>query len=74
MNVFNKFLALLPGRPLLVGEVIAHNADGTSAIELPGNIVIWVDGQTVAVGLKAFVQDGRVQGQAPDLPVLQALI
>lgn len=68
MNAWAKFRALLPADPLLVGEVIAHNDDGTSTIELPGNIPIRVQGQTVAVGLQAFAQGGRITGEAPDLP------
>lgn len=67
MNAWAQFRALLPQDPLLVGEVIAFNGDGTSEVRLPGNITIRVQGQTVAVGLKAFVQSGRIQGEAPNL-------
>lgn len=67
MNAWAQFRALLPQDPLLVGEVIEHNADGTSFVTLPGNITIRVQGQTVAIGLMAFVQSGRIQGEAPSL-------
>lgn len=68
-NLWTQFSALLPGDPLLVGYVLAHNADGTSTVRLPGNHTLRVQGQSVAVGLNAFVQSGRVQSQAPALPL-----
>ena len=74
MNVWKQFEALLPADPLLVGEVLAHNADGTSSVELPGNQVIRVHGQSVAVNARAFVQTGRVQGEAPNLPTYSIAI
>lgn len=67
-NLFTQFRRLLPSDPLLVGEVTAHNADGTSDLQLPGNQTIRVRGQGVAVGLKAFAQGGEIRGRAPDLP------
>lgn len=67
MNTWAQFKSLLPSDPLLVGEVLSHNADGTSSVELPGAITIRVQGQTVAVGLQAFVQTGRIVGEAPNL-------
>lgn len=67
MNVWKQFEALLPADPLLVGQVLSHNADGTSSVQLPGAQVIRVQGQTVPVGNRAFVQTGRVQGEAPNL-------
>lgn len=66
-NLFTQFKRLLPNDPLLVGTVTAHNSDGTSDVQLPGNQTIRVRGQGVAVGLKAFVQRGQVQGAAPNL-------
>ena len=74
MNAWAQFRALLPTDPLLVGEVTAHNADGTSDVTLPGNIHIRVQGQTVGIGLQAFVQSGRIQGEAPDLPGFQVAV
>jgi hypothetical protein len=67
-NLWSQFRALLPQDPLLVGQVIAHNSDGTSSITLPGNVTIRAIGQSVAVGLWAFVQSGTVQTEAPSLP------
>jgi len=54
--------------PLYVGEVLSHNSDGTSSVELPSGDVLRPRGQAVAVGLQAFVRNGEVTGQAPSLP------
>ncbi|AXQ27582.1 hypothetical protein D0B54_02350 [Solimonas sp. K1W22B-7] len=71
MNIWKQFQQLLPSDPQLVGEVLRHNADGSSSVELPGAQVIRVQGQSVAAGLRAFVQGGRIQGEAPDLPTYE---
>ena len=53
---------------MLVGEVAAHNSDGTSTITTPAGGTIRAQGQDVEVGQMAFYQDGRVTGQAQNLP------
>lgn len=68
MNLYKKFLELLPRDILLVGEVTAHNSDGTSTIELPDGNLIRARGQSVSVGNNAFIEAGEVKGQAPSLP------
>lgn len=72
MNLWRRFQELLPTDPLLVGEVLAHNADGTSTLEAPDGAVYRARGQSVAVGNNAFVRGGVVQGPAPDLPAYEA--
>jgi hypothetical protein len=69
VNLYRQFRQLIPDEPLLVGEVLSHEADGTSAVELPGGAIIRARGQTVAVANKAFVRGGVIEGEAPDLPV-----
>lgn len=73
-NVRAQFDRLLPKDPLLVGTVTSHNADGTSSLTLPGGGTIRVQGQTVAVGDKAFIQSGRVQGEAPNLATYEITV
>lgn len=73
-NIWKQLAALLPGDPLLVGQVIAHNADGTSSVTLPGNQTIRVLGQGVPVGTRAFVQTGRLQGEAPALSYVELVV
>ena len=70
-NVWKQFQSLLPDDPLLIATVQAHNSDGTSTVQHPGGGSSRVRGQAVAVGNKAFVQGGQIQGQAPDLPVYE---
>ena len=74
MNLYRRLLDVLPADPLLIGEVTAHNADGTSTVELPSGDTVRVRGQGVAIGDNAFVQAGQVQGEAPDLPVVSVEI
>lgn len=67
MNLYVRYTRLRPRDPVLLGQVTAHNADGTSDVTLPDGSVLRPQGQSVAVSSYAFVQAGRVQGQAPDL-------
>jgi len=71
-NLFQQFKELLaPGR-VQIGTVVAY-ADGVATVELPGGGLIRARGQAT-VGAKVFVQDGVVQGPAPDLPVIVDVI
>lgn len=67
-NLYKRFIELLPGRREIIGDVIEHNDDGTSTIATLDGQWIRARGQDVDVGLRAFVNDGRVTGQAPNLP------
>ncbi len=71
-NVFRQFLDLLPARPLQVGTVTATDGD-VSTVELPGGGQLRARGQA-SVGTKVFVQDGVIQGPAPDLPMIVDVI
>lgn len=66
-NPWTAFKKLLPSDPLLVADVLAHNADGTSTVQTPDGATMRVRGQSVAVGLKAFVRGGQIEGEAPSL-------
>ncbi|KEH10327.1 hypothetical protein N5K37_24400 [Delftia tsuruhatensis] len=57
---------LAPGR-VQIGEVVAY-AEGIATVHLPGAGQIRAKGQAT-VGGKVFVQEGVIQGPAPDLPV-----
>ncbi|MDT0496535.1 hypothetical protein RM530_04035 [Algiphilus sp. W345] len=67
-NLYREFRRLIPREPLQVGTVTAHNADGTSDVQLPGNQTVRARGQDVAIGGKAFVRAGQIEGAAPNLP------
>lgn len=67
-NLYRALLDLLPDAPLQVATVSAINTgQGTSTVTWPGGSVQTVRGTAVAVGLKAFVRDGVIEGAAPDL-------
>ena len=72
MNVWSQFKKLLPSQALLAGQVMAHNADGTSTVQLPDGAQIKARGTDVAVGSKAFVRGGEIVGEAPSLSVFDA--
>lgn len=66
-NPYKLLKQLLPDAPLLIGTVDAHIGGDQSAITLMGGGQIVARGQSVAVGQKAFVRNGIVEGQAPNL-------
>lgn len=55
----------LSSDPLLVAEVVAHNADGTSTVRFPNASLLKVMGQGVGVGDFAFIRAGEIRGEAP---------
>jgi hypothetical protein len=66
-NPWQQFRNLLPGSPLIIGEVTAHNDDGTSTISLPNGGSVNAIGQVVDINHLAFVRNGQVLGEAPAL-------
>ena len=66
-NIFLQLKELLaPGRVQIA--TVVYCANGSTIVELPGAGQVRVRGEA-AVGAKVFIQDGVVQGPAPDLPV-----
>lgn len=63
--IWREFQDLLPHDPLLVAEVVSHNADGTSTVEFPNGSRMKVRGQGVEEGGYAFIRGGEIRGQAP---------
>jgi len=69
VNLWKKFIGLLPGGARTVGEVISVDATaGTSVVELRTGTRVLARGTSVAAGQNAFLVDGQVTGPAPDLP------
>ena len=66
-NAWKRFQQLTQRPPMLAGEVIAQNADGTTTIETPAGGQVRVRGTGVSVGQKAWYRDGELLGEAPDL-------
>ncbi|MFQ2400444.1 hypothetical protein [Aeromonas dhakensis] len=71
MNLFKRFLELVPGAdPLLVGTVTAIGSTTTTLDTLAGG-TITVRGTGVAIGKKAFYRGGALAGESPDLPTYE---
>ena len=68
-NLLQQFRSLLPQSPLLVGEVTAI-AGGIATVELPDGSIVTARGDAT-VGWMVFVRAGAIEGQAPDLTVVE---
>ncbi|WP_066017350.1 hypothetical protein [Endozoicomonas atrinae] len=66
-NIWQQFKALIPEGVRVIATITANNGNGTSQAELRDGSVITVKGESVSVGLKAFIQDGEIRGIAPAL-------
>ncbi|QIL81805.1 hypothetical protein G7047_19200 [Diaphorobacter sp. HDW4A] len=66
-NFYAEFRKILAPSQQLVGEVVAYQ-DGIATVMLPGGDQCRAKGQT-QVGAKVFIQDEKIIGPAPDLPV-----
>lgn len=67
-NLWARFRRLIADSPTVIVTVATVNADGTSVVTTVGGGTMRVIGTSVAAGSKAFVRDGAVIGEAPNLP------
>jgi len=67
-NLFAQFKQLLQPGALTVATVLAA-ADGSATCELPGGARLRARGEA-SVGQQVYVQDGVIQGPAPELPLI----
>lgn len=71
-NLYVQLKAILgPGR-LEIGKVLSV-ANGTAVLELPGGGIIHARGNATE-GTRVYVQDGVIQGEAPNRPVQVGMI
>ncbi|MBV2127914.1 hypothetical protein [Arsukibacterium indicum] len=68
MNNYRRLLSITTGPQRTVATVTSHNADGTSTVQLLSGAFINVLGQDVAVTSQAYIEGGRIIGQAANLP------
>lgn len=66
-NTYRRLRSLTQNQGRTVATVISHNADGTSTVQLMSGAYITVLGQDVAEASKAYIEGGRIVGQAADL-------
>jgi len=74
VNEFTKFQGLINNDHVEIITITANNADGTSTGTTPSGDIVKVRGETVAAGNNAFVKNGVVDGQAPNLSVIGVII
>ncbi|MDP5206338.1 hypothetical protein [Alishewanella sp. SMS8] len=67
-NQYQRLRGLTQAQPRTIGTVTSHNADGTSSVQLLSGAFVTVLGQSVAVSSRAYIEGGRVIGQAASLP------
>lgn len=73
-DLWRRFQGLGPSTTTLVATVTAHNPDGTSTLQTPEGYDMRAKGRDVDVGRVAYVQDGRITGEAAALPPLNLSI
>ncbi|KAB2888421.1 MAG: hypothetical protein F9K32_16530 [Desulfobulbaceae bacterium] len=67
-NIWARFKRLLPDSPLIIVTVNSINlVAGTSMVTTVGGGGMKVLGTAVAVGKMAYVKDGAIIGEAPNL-------
>lgn len=71
-NALKAFLSLVPEAPLLVGEV-SSIANEIRTVTLPDGATITARG-VGSVGQQVFVRDGKIEGVAPALPVVEIIL
>ncbi len=70
-NIWRQFTDLLPNTPRLIGNIDVDHGDGAVTVTLldGGTLRAKVANESnVPLGQRVFVRDGRIEGQAPDLP------
>ena len=68
-NIWKQFQGLLPKYSRIIGTVISRNNNGSSTVALREGSLVTADGQGVAVGQKALVENRVVIREVPDLPL-----
>jgi hypothetical protein len=66
-NLWRQFQDLLPTNATLIGTVVTTHADHTVSVQLLDGGLLRVAG-TAADGTRVFIRDGRIEGEAPELP------
>ena len=67
-NLWRQFQDLLPTSVTLIGTVVATHADHTVSVQLLDGGLLRAAG-IAAEGTRVFVRDGRIAGEAPELPL-----
>jgi hypothetical protein len=68
VNPWRRFQQLTNYQSRVVATVYDIGPNGTSVVTLRDGTRARVRGDSVAIGNKAFIVNGQIQGEAPDLP------
>jgi len=68
VNPWRRFQQLTNYQSRVVATVYDIGPNGTSVVTLRDGTRTRVRGDSVAIGNKAFIGNGQIQGEAPDLP------
>ncbi len=71
-NAYARFVRLLPSQPVQVSTVIASGG-GACTVQLPGGAQLVVRGEA-DVGASVFIRGGAIEGLAPSLPLVTAVV
>ncbi len=66
-NLWARFRRLLPGSRMIIVTVASVNNDGTSTVTTSGGGAMRALGTSVAATKKAYVKDGAIISEAPNL-------
>mgnify|MGYP000112002264 CR=1 FL=1 len=74
MNPWKQFTSLIAPSSKTIVTVAAVNADGTVDVTLANGATIRVAGAGVSVGDKVVIQEEKVIGKAPTLPIVNIIV
>lgn len=69
-NLYTQLIKLLPSSPVMVGDVVAVDTDGTVTVVDSAGGRFNVRGDA-SVGDRVYFRAGAIEGPAPDLPVVE---
>lgn len=67
-NAYKRFKSLLGGSSRQIVTVVGVNTDGTSLVRMRNGKTLVVRGVSVPAQSKAWVVNGEIVSEAPDLP------
>ena len=71
-DIYRRLRELIPTQPVYIGQITLVHADKTASVTLTGGGLVRVANPgNLAQGKKVFVQEERITGEAPDLPLEQ---
>lgn len=74
MNPWKQFTSLIAPNSKTIVTVAAVNADGTVDVTLANGEALRVAGVGVSVGDKVIIQEEKIIGKAPTLPIVNTVV